>query len=170
VRATLAGTDKLLRALNGGRADIELLLTSLGSASGQLAAHEDDIEAALKMSGPVVRVLQRNAGNLVSTLTRITQLTGRVDGLVRATREPIADMTRELGPIIAQLLSSKEKVKSMLSDASRLAFLLDRAVPTDFLNLQLVLRAAGIRVGARQAAVSPRDESQPPGLDGTRNP
>src|SRR3546814_14850053 len=77
------------------------------------------------------------------TLFPYTTLFRSVDGLVSATREDLTATLTEIGPVLETLQASKGQAKKMLIQATDLSGKIDRAVPTEYLNLLLVLKLSG---------------------------
>lgn len=143
VRDFINGTNRLLGTLNRNKTDIGTLLEALADVSKQLDSREDKINEAIRLAGPVAKVLRRNSGDVTALLTRLARMTKKVDGLVGMTGADLKTMLTELGPVLDSLQNSKGVAKSTLIKATDLTGKLDRAVPTDYLNLMLVLRLSG---------------------------
>lgn len=143
VRDFINGTNRLLGTLNRNKTDIGTLLGALADVSKQLDAREDKINEAIRLTGPVAKVLRRNSGDVTALLTRLARMTKKVDGLVGMTGADLKTMLSELGPVLDTLQGNKGLAKATLLRTTDLAGKLDRAVPTDYLNLLLVLRLSG---------------------------
>lgn len=153
VKEFIRGTDALVRSLNDGRTDLDGLLRALADTSRQLNAREKEINAAIDLAGPAAKVLRRNSGKVTALLTDVAQMSGNVDELVGALRGDLVTTLTQLTPVVATLTANKAQAKTMLQKVATLAPLLDNAVPTDYLNLLLVLRLeADSLVGAKQEA------------------
>lgn len=143
VRDFINGTDKLLGTLNRNKTDIGTFLESLAEVSKQLDDREEKINEAIRLTGPVAKVLRRNSDDVTTLLSRLARMTKKVDGLVGATSGDLKRTLDQLGPVLDSLQNSKGLAKSTLLKTTDLAGKLDRAVPTDYLNLLLVLRLSG---------------------------
>lgn len=139
VRHLLHGANDLLASLNDGRQDLDRLLRALARTSRLLNEREDEINEAIEIAGPAAEVLARNTPDVTALLTRIDAMSATVDGLVRATRSDLTRTLEELEPVVAAIVGSKAQAKTALRQVTELAPALDRAVPTDYLNLMLVL-------------------------------
>ncbi|KQY64128.1 MULTISPECIES: MCE family protein [unclassified Nocardioides] len=140
VRDFINNTESLVGTLNDSKADIDLFLNALARTSKLLNAREDQINRAIKLAGPVAKVVRRNSGKITALLQELEGMSKNVDGLVTATKGDISVSAAELGPILDTLQDNKAQAKSMLVKATNLAALIDRAVPTEYLNLSLELR------------------------------
>lgn len=143
VRDFINNTNRLLGTFNRNKGDIGTLLEALSTVSRDLNRREDDINRAIRMAAPVSKVLRRNSGDVTALITKLAGMTKKVDGLVGATGEDLKVTLRELGPVVDTLQNSKGQAKAALLKATSLAGKLDRAIPTDYLNLMLVLRLSG---------------------------
>ncbi|WP_235736162.1 MCE family protein [Nocardioides alcanivorans] len=139
VRSLLHGANDLLTSLNDGREDLDHLLRALARTSRLLNEREDEINEAIEIAAPAARVLARNTPQVTALLTQIESMSETVDGLVTATRSDLTRTLRELEPVVAAIVGSKAKAKTSLLEIQKLAPALDNAVPTDYLNLMLVL-------------------------------
>lgn len=143
VRDFINNTDGLLKSLNRNKTDIGTFLDALATVSRDLDEREDDINRTIRLASPVSKVLRRNSDDVTTLLTKLAGMTRKVDGLVGATGKDLKTTLRELGPVVDTLQTSKGQAKSMLLKATSLTAKLDRAIPTDYLNLMLVLRLSG---------------------------
>ncbi|MFS3130425.1 MCE family protein [Nocardioides sp. Bht2] len=140
VKEFIRGADKLVGSLNDGRTDLDGLLTALAETSTLLNKREKEINAAIDLAGPAAQVLRRNSGKVTDLLTEVAGMSGNVDKLVKALRGDLVTTLAQLGPVVSTLTANKAQAKQMLQKVSQLAPLLDRGVPTDYLNLLLILR------------------------------
>ncbi|CAM3203843.1 MlaD family protein [Nocardioides dubius] len=153
VKEFVRGADRLVRSLNDGRTDLDGLLRALADTSRLLNEREDEINAAIDLAGPAAKVLRRNSGKVTELLTEVAGMSGHVDELVGALRGDLVTTLTQLGPVVATLTASKAQAKEMLRKVTKLAPILDHAVPTDYLNLLLILRLdADALTAAKQEA------------------
>lgn len=143
VRDFIRGSDRLVTSLNSTTGDLDRLLTALARTSKMLNEREAKINRALELTGPVATVVRRNSTKVTGLLTKLDAMSGKVDGLVTATEGDLNLTLAQLGPVVNTLQGSKAQAKAMLLKATDLAAKLDRAIPTDYLNLMLVLRVSG---------------------------
>ncbi len=156
VKDFLHGANRLLASLNDGRADLDGLLRSLAETSRLLNQREDDINEALAIAGPAAQVLARNTDDVTALLKRIEAMSATVDGLVNSTRTDLTRTLNELVPVTNALNGSKAQAKAALLKVIELTPKLDKAVPTDYLNLLLVLEltADGLTEGLAARAAT----------------
>ncbi|KRF17279.1 hypothetical protein ASG90_08235 [Nocardioides sp. Soil797] len=140
VRDFINNTGSLVHTLNQSKADIDEFLTSLARTSKLLNEREGKINRALEMAGPVSKVIRRNSGQVTELLQELQGMSENVDALVSATKGDITATVAEIGPVLDTLSNSSTQAKAMLIKATRLAGLIDRAVPTEYLNLSLEMR------------------------------
>ncbi|MDT0201414.1 MlaD family protein [Nocardioides sp. AE5] len=143
IKDFLHGADTLLATLNDSTGDLDAFLTALAEVSTMLNQREEQINEALDIAAPVAGVVRRNKDDITALLANLQGTTASVDGLVKATREDFRATLAELGPILETLQASKGKGKTMVIEAAKLAGQIDAAVPTEYLNLLLVMRLAG---------------------------
>lgn len=156
VRDFLHGANRLLESLNDGRGDLEGLLRALGDTAELLNRREAEINEALAVTGPAARVLERNSDDVTALLGRIEGMSRTVDALVRSTRGDLSRTLAELVPVVATLGASKAEAKAALLKVTELTPKLDRAVPTDYLNLLLVLELSAEGLTDTTATPPPR--------------
>lgn len=140
VRDFINNTGSLVHTLNESKADIDEFLSSLAHTSKLLNDREDKINRAIDMAGPVAKVIRRNSDDITTLLQELQGMSENVDTLVSATKGDISATVAELGPVLDTLSNSSTQAKAMLIKATRLSGLIDRAVPTEYLNLSLEMR------------------------------
>ncbi len=156
VKEFLHSTNALLASLNDGREDLDGLLRALGTTSKLLNQREKEINEAIEIAAPGAKVLARNSPDVTKLLTRITDMSATVDSLVKATRSDLTRTLKELAPVVAGIVGSKAEAKTALLNVTKLAPALDNAVPTDYLNLMLVLTMSAEALTANRVEGSKR--------------
>lgn len=156
VKEFIRGADRLVSSLNDGRTDLDGLLRALAETSTLLNEREKEINAAIDLAGPAAKVLRRNSGKVTDLLVEVAAMSGNVDKLVGALRGDLVTTLAQLGPVVSTLTANKAQAKQMLQKVVQLAPLLDRAVPTDYLNLLLILRFNADSVLGREGAEAKR--------------
>ncbi len=158
VKDFLHGANRLLESLNDGRQDLDGLLRALADTSKLLNQREAEINEALAVAGPAAKVLARNSDDVTALLTRIEGMSESVDALVSVTRADLTRTLAELSPVISALNGTKAEAKAALLKVIELTPKLDRAIPTDYLNLLLVLEttAEGLTDTTQRATAKPR--------------
>ncbi|MDQ3155207.1 MAG: MCE family protein [Actinomycetota bacterium] len=124
-------------AFESSSGDIERALAALASVSTQMNKRESTINAALRDVAPAAKVLRDNTEELSDLLVGIKGLGSVSQRVVDRTHEQILEILRQTGPILDELLVVKDEFGPGLSDLVRFAELLDRGVPTDYLNTYL---------------------------------
>lgn len=143
VRDFLENSNRLVSTLNDSRTDLDGLFRAIAKTSAMLNAREAKINRAIKMTAPVSKLLARNSPKVTKLLSELNGMSKRVDRLVTRTRGDLEYTVAELGPVVDTLQGNKALAKSMLLKTIDLSKKLDRAVPTDYLNLMLVFRLSG---------------------------
>lgn len=126
-------------AFESSTKDITRVLNALDSVSAQLDDRTDTIDAALRDVAPAAAVLRRNTAALTDLLAGITDLGTVSRRVIAETHDDFLRILDQAGPILDQLLSIRTELGPGLRDLVRLADLLDRGVPTDYLNVYMYL-------------------------------
>ncbi|QIX26609.1 MCE family protein [Nocardioides sp. JQ2195] len=140
VKDFINNSGSLIHTLNASKADIDEFLSSLARTSTLLNEREGKINRAIRLVGPVSEVIRRNSGEVTELLQELQGMSENVDALVSATKGDVTATAEEIGPVLDTLSTNSTQAKAMLIKATRLSGLIDRAVPTEYLNLSLVLR------------------------------
>lgn len=114
--------------------EINRTLAALASLSTRLNKRESTINAVLRDVPPAARALRENTDELSDVLSGVKHLSAVSQRVVDQTSDEVLQILRQAGPILDQLTSIKDEFGPGLSDLVRLAELLDRGVPTDYLN------------------------------------
>jgi len=141
------GSDRLLKALNASRTDIDKILTALNQTSQLLSARQKQIDRALRLATPIADVLQRDTTRVLSLVRKMRTASATVSGLVDSVGTDFQSVLDRLAPILETLTGAKAQAKSMLLKATALAHQIDDAMPTDYLNLMMVINATGSQIG-----------------------
>lgn len=119
--------------------DITQVLTALASVSATLDRRENTINAALEDVTPAARTLRRNTDELVDLLSGVSDLGAVSKRVIDTTQADLLQVLDQAGPVLDQLLTLREDLGPNLDDLVRFAELLDRGVPTDYLNSYLFI-------------------------------
>ncbi|MCX6398163.1 MAG: MCE family protein [Propionibacteriales bacterium] len=124
--ADLGGTvgqlDRTVAEFNDHRSEITASLTSLDRLAGELADQRQVLAAALDSIPGGLGVLERNRTKLVTTLTKLSDLSRVAVPLIASTRaDTVADL-KHLAPVLAQLTKAGGELAGTLTRISTFPF------------------------------------------------
>jgi phospholipid/cholesterol/gamma-HCH transport system substrate-binding protein len=94
----------------------------------------DTIDAALRDIAPAAKVLRENTDQLATLLRRVDALGDVATEVVDTTRDDLLQTLREMAPVFDELNSLKDDLGPGIDTLVRFGKLIDRGVPTDYLN------------------------------------
>lgn len=163
--------DRMLRtaeALNASNDDLAATLEALADVSATLDRRSDTIDAALTDIAPAARVLRKNTGELVAMLRSIDRFGDVTTEVVDATRDDLLETLRKFGPVFDELNALEDELGPGIETLVGFAGLIDRGVPTDYLNTFLHFQLDGSFGSLLQApSVTTPDPDGPGALLGT---
>jgi phospholipid/cholesterol/gamma-HCH transport system substrate-binding protein len=110
---------------------------SLTRTSTTLNRRSDTINAALEDIAPAARVLRKNTDELVDLLRSIERFGEVTTDVIETTRDDLLETLRKFGPVFDELNSLDEDLGPGIDTLVHFAGLIDRGVPTDYLNTHL---------------------------------
>lgn len=134
-RDLFARLDGVLTTLSQHSTDIDTVIDSMNSLSGELVAHQSTLDAALTSIAPAVNVLLAQRDQFSGLLTSVNNLAGSVNGVLATTGAAITTQLRQLQPILDSLDSFNSELGSTLTQLNTFHQLIDRATPGDYLLL-----------------------------------
>lgn len=138
-KGLLTETDRFLAEALRSTREIDRVLHALTGASATLRRRQRTVNRALTELRPAARVLTENTDDLVRLLESTDRMAVTADRLVRRTRQDLRTVVLELGPVLEAVLSKEDEVLAGLRDVNAFGRKMDRAVPTDYLNLYFAL-------------------------------
>lgn len=155
-------------AFEASSGDIDRALKAMGSVSVQLNKRESTINAALKDIAPAAKVLQDNTDELADLLKGVEGLGATSQRVIEKTHDELLQILKQAGPILDQLVSVKDEFGPGLADLVQFANLLDKGVPTDYLNTYIHFDDS-IKLGlpGEIPLLGGLPSIETPGLDGT---
>lgn len=132
----LTTTAKTLQSSTG---DIDRTLNALASVSTKLNQRESTINSALTAAPAAAKVLHDNTARLIELLKGIKSVGGVSQRVIDQTETELLAILNQAGPILDQLVSIQGLFGTGLDNLVRFSNLLDKAVPTDYLNAYLHL-------------------------------
>jgi phospholipid/cholesterol/gamma-HCH transport system substrate-binding protein len=135
IRDLLERSGALLQKVNSSSTDIDRTLRALDDVSVMLHQRRDTIQQALVDVRPAAQVLRANLGQITSLLTTLEQFAGNANEVVNQTRDQVLTIVREAVPLLQELTSVRSVLPSTLQAIDRLAAMLDKLIPNDYLNL-----------------------------------
>jgi phospholipid/cholesterol/gamma-HCH transport system substrate-binding protein len=136
-RDVLGRMARTAEALNNSSDDIDTALDALADVSKTLNRQRATTNAALKDVAPAARVLRENTDELVALLRSIDRFGSVTTEVIHATRDDLLDTLRKMGPVFDELNALEAELGPGIDTLVRFAGLVDRGVPTDYLNTYL---------------------------------
>lgn len=112
---TLAQVDRAVAKFNAHRGEITASLTSLDRLAGQLADQRDVLAQALDSIPGGLAVLERNRAKLVTTLTKLSDLSKVAVPLIASTRENTVADLKHLAPVLSQLTKAGDELAETIT-------------------------------------------------------
>ncbi|GAA1727041.1 MCE family protein [Aeromicrobium alkaliterrae] len=122
--------------------DIDDALTAIANASQVLADRQTTIDRALTEIAPAAEVLEANTASLVDLLASIDGLGAVVVPTIQQTRDDIAAIVAQSGPVFAQVASIEPRIEDGVSQILAFVSGLQTGVPGSFLNTHLVFQGS----------------------------
>jgi phospholipid/cholesterol/gamma-HCH transport system substrate-binding protein len=135
VRDLLERSGALLAQVNASSGDIDRALRALDGVSAMLAQRRGTIRQALVDVRPAAKVLRANLADITALLATLERFAGNSNDVVSRTRDQVLTIVREAGPVLQELVSVRKVLPGTLEAIVRLADLLDKVLPGDYLNL-----------------------------------
>ncbi len=155
-------------AFNASDEDIDATLDALADLSTTLNKRSDTIDAALEDIAPAARVLRANTDELVDLLKSIEQFGDVTTDVVEATRDDLLETLQKFGPVFDELNSLEDELGPGIDTLVHFAGLIDRGVPTNYLNTYLHFQVDGSLGGLLQSpSVTTPDPDGEGALKGT---
>lgn len=150
--------DATTSELSASGDDIEATLKSLAGVSTTLRERQSAIHTALQEVGPAARSLRSHIDDLIVLLNTIEHLGHTTTNVVDAVHDNLVRGLREMGPIFDEMNSLEPELTPVIQKLARFAKLLDRAVPTAYLNTYLHFQLDGMSLqppGTAAASAGP---------------
>jgi phospholipid/cholesterol/gamma-HCH transport system substrate-binding protein len=122
------------KAFDASHEDIGRTLDALADLSATLEQRRDTIDAALRDIAPAAKVLRENTDELTTLLKRVDAFGDVATEVVRTTRDDLLQTLREMAPVFDELNSLKDDLGPGIDRLVAFGKLIDRGVPTDYLN------------------------------------
>lgn len=149
------------RTLQSSTDDIDRTLAALAAVSSKLNKRKSTINAALSSAPAAAKVLSDNTARLSDLLSGIKDVGDVSQRVIDQTQTEILAILNQAGPILDQLVSIQGLFGTGLSNLIRFSKLLDKAVPTDYLNAYLHITGGLdlLPIGGLTGLVAPSAES-----------
>jgi phospholipid/cholesterol/gamma-HCH transport system substrate-binding protein len=135
IRDLLERSGALLQKVNASSSDIDRTLHALDDVSVMLHQRRGTIQQALVDVRPAAQVLRADLGQITTLLSTLEQFAGNANQVVNQTRDQVLTIVREAVPLLQELSSVRSVLPSTLDAIDRLAAMLDKLIPNDYLNL-----------------------------------
>lgn len=142
VRDVLHRITSTASAVTDMSADIDAALAAVADASGVLAARQATIDRALTEIAPAAQVLDENTASLVDLLTSVDALGSVVVPTIAQTRDDIAAIAEQAGPIFAEVASVEPRLDAGVEQILAFVAGMQSGVPGSFLNTHLAFRGS----------------------------
>lgn len=136
-RDVLGRLNRTAQALNASSDDIDAALDALADVSETLNRERDTTNAALRDLAPAARTLRANTDELVRLLRSIEDFGEITTEVVDQTRTDLLSTLRTMGPVFDELNALEDELGPGIDTLVAFAGLVDRGVPTDYLNTYL---------------------------------
>ena len=136
-RDVLGRMARTAKALNDSSDDIDVALDALADVSTTLNKQRATTNAALKEVAPAARVLRKNTDELVALLRSIDRFGAVTTDVIDATQADLLSTLRKMGPVFDELNALEDELGPGIDTLVHFAGLVDRGVPTDYLNTYL---------------------------------
>jgi phospholipid/cholesterol/gamma-HCH transport system substrate-binding protein len=144
----LRKTDTFLRTALASTREIDRILNALAATSTTLNRREATINAALKDLRPAAKTLTDNTDDLVRLLKATDGMGRTANRIVRASRADLTLVVRELGPVLDEVLASKDQVLVTLDRLAGAGKTLNAVVPNTYAMFYGRIRGAVPILGA----------------------
>ncbi len=136
-RDVLGRMARTAKALNDSSDDIDTALDALADVSATLDKQRATTNAALRDVAPAARVLRQNTDELVALLRSVDRFGAVTTDVVDATRDDLLSTLKAMGPVFDELNALEDELGPGIDTLVHFAGLVDRGVPTDYLNTYL---------------------------------
>lgn len=140
-RDLLKNLNVFLGQANATTGDIDRALNALAGASVLLGQREDTINRAMRDIRPAAAVLRANTDGFTRLLAEVRKFSGTANETVSRTRQQLLTLIHETEPVLAAFTAARGDFGPALDELISLGGILNNAVPTDYLNLALHLKA-----------------------------
>jgi phospholipid/cholesterol/gamma-HCH transport system substrate-binding protein len=156
------------KAVDASMDDIDAALEALADVSAVLDRRRSTINAALRDFPPAARALRKNTDELVELLEGIDDLGNVTEDVIEASRDDLLGTLQKMGPVFEELNALDQELGPGIDTLVEFGGLIDRGVPTDYLNVYLRFQLTNTSVGlAGPGAVATPDPDGDGGLLGT---
>jgi len=136
-RDVLGRMARTAHALNESSDDIDAALDALADLSGTLNRERDTTNDALRDIAPAARTLRANTDELVKLLRGIEDFGEVTTDTIDRTRADLLSVLNHMGPVFDELNAIEDELGPGIDTLLAFAKLVDRGVPTDWLNTYL---------------------------------
>jgi phospholipid/cholesterol/gamma-HCH transport system substrate-binding protein len=139
IKQTFRSINVFLKNANASTANFDRALTALTRVSSVLARRQDTINRAVREITPAAKVLRENTDEFVALTKALVKFTGTANDLASQSKDRLISILRQAEPILAELQSLKGVFGPGLSDLVAVSKSVDKVVPGDYLNLNIML-------------------------------
>lgn len=139
VRDLLHQLDGVLASLDSHGTQIAGLIDSMNTLAADTAAQRPLLEAALTDITPALQVLISQRDQFTGLLTKVTALSTSANGILGETGQAFTTQLKQLRPVLDSLSAFDKRLEPTLAQLTKFGGLLDRAVPGDYLKVDMTL-------------------------------
>lgn len=139
--------ERTTRELNRSGDDIDAALSSLAGLSTILHARQNHINQALAEIGPAAREVRSHVDDLIALLKQVRALGTTSTAIVNTVHDDLIQGLRQMGPIFDEMNSLESELTPVIETLVTFSELLDKGVPTAYLNTYLHFHLDGFDLG-----------------------
>jgi phospholipid/cholesterol/gamma-HCH transport system substrate-binding protein len=152
-------TANLVASLASQKDAIASALTDLSSASRTLADRSSTLDRALDVSADALSIIASQQGELDELLVQLDRIGGPLGRLTRAHKDDVDAQLRDLNAIVPKLYEVRSTLEHAVEVLPRFTTLFARAVPGDYVQLDVYAEAFPIGTPNAAGASSTRISS-----------
>ncbi len=146
-RDLIGRLSRTAETLDASMDDIDATLEALAQVSVILDQRSSTINAALKEFPPAARALRKNTDELVALLAGIDDLGDVTKDVIDKSRQDLLSTLQKMGPVFEDLNALDQELGPGIDTLVAFGKLIDRGVPTDYLNVYLRFQLNNMSVG-----------------------
>lgn len=166
-RDLLEKLDSTTAELQASTDNLQKTLTSLAGLSTSLRERRSTIRAALRDVGPTARAMRGQVDDLSKLLRHIEKFGVTTSGVIDQVNDDLVSSLRQMGPIFDQMNALEGDLTPAIQKLVAFSKLLDKAVPTRYLNTDLHIHLVDLPAVPTSTATKPSSKVARPSGAGT---
>ncbi|MFD9894854.1 MCE family protein [Amycolatopsis sp. NPDC059027] len=139
IRDLLARSTTILTTLDNRTADFKRTLDSLNRLSKVASDNKELLDTAFARITPAVNLLRSQQDSLTAMLASLPPLAKSADETLGRTKDTLGGIARDLGPVLDRLSGFSGSLGATLGTLKSVTALAGKAIPGDYLDLNLTL-------------------------------